>query len=94
MIIFTDKGFETRSDKPNSDWTGKAAYVVPDGTALAQKVMDNYPYYDFVLDDNGALIDITPTERPAPEPEPPTEAERLAALESAMLAMMEVQANV
>lgn len=93
MIIFENKGFQTRSDKPNSDWTGNALYVVPDGSMLAQKVMENYPYYEFVLDEAGKLIDIAPTERPEPEPEPimPTLEERLSALESAMLAVMEVE---
>lgn len=40
---------------------------------------------------NGVLVDIIPTTRPEPEPEPtpaPSYEERLAALESAMTAMM------
>lgn len=91
MIIFENKGFQTRSDKPNSDWTGNALYIVPDGGVLAQKVMKNYPYYDFVLDEAGKLIDIVPTERPEPGPVMPTAEERLSAVEDAMLSMMEVQ---
>lgn len=76
MIIYSSKGFEVRSDKPNSDWTGNALYVVPDGSELAKKIISNYPYYDFVTDENGNLIDIEPTERPEepePQPEEPTD---------------------
>lgn len=78
MIIYSNKGFETRSDKPDSDWTTdkSALYVVPDGSALARKIQESYPYYDFVTDGDGALIDITPTERP-PEPEPEPTADEL-----------------
>lgn len=37
MIIFADKGFQTRSDKPNEDWTnGEALYVVPDKSDIAK----------------------------------------------------------
>lgn len=74
MIVYENKGFETRSDMPNSDWTGNALYVVPDGSELANKIMTNYPYYDFVTDEVGNLIDVDPTERPPqPPPEPPKE---------------------
>ena len=40
--------------------------------------------------EDGHLVSITPTEHPEAEPEPevPTQEERIAALESAMLAMM------
>ena len=72
MIIYKDKGFETRSDMPNGDWTGEASYIVPDGSELANKIVAFYPYYDFVLDSNGQLIDVVETERPE-EPEVPEE---------------------
>lgn len=83
MIVYANKGYETRSDKPNEDWTGNALYVVPDGTELAEKIVQLYPYYEFVVQD-GALIDVQATERP-PEPEPePTIEERLALVEELM----------
>lgn len=76
------KGFQSRSDKPNENWTEETnIFVVEDGTELAQKIVTNYPYFDFVLDGQGNLIDITPTERPhEPTPEPTAE-ERIKDLE-------------
>lgn len=83
MILYADKGFETRSDMPNEDWTGNALYVVADGSELAQKIMQLYPYYEFVLED-GRLVDVQAIERP-PEPEPaPTLEERLSLVEELM----------
>ena len=83
MIVYENKGYETRSDKPDEDWTGQALYVVPDGTALANKIEKLYPYYEFVIEGD-VLIDVTETERP-PEPEPePTVEERLALVEELM----------
>ena len=48
-----------------------------DWKLLAQKIRDNYPYFDFVLDEEGNLVDIIPTERPEPEPPEQTEIEIL-----------------
>lgn len=73
MIIYENKGFMTNSLFPDTDWTGEAKYVVPDGSELAEKIKAAYPYYDFVLDDGGNLVDIVETERPEPEPEPEPE---------------------
>ena len=71
MIVFKDKLYQTRSDKPNENWTDEEnVFVVEDGTELAHKIEANPTYFNFVLDVEGNLIDITPTERP---PEPPTE---------------------
>ena len=52
------KGFQTRSDKPNNNWLGEGWYLVKDDTELADKIMRLYPRFDFVLDDNGELIDV------------------------------------
>lgn len=41
-------------------------YIVPE--PLANKVKVNHPYYDLVLDSDGNLIDVMPTEKP-PEPD-------------------------
>lgn len=68
MIIFDNKTYQTRSDKPDTDWLGTATYVVEDGTRIADKVVSYFPYYDFVLDDDGNLVDVIATERPLPEP--------------------------
>lgn len=68
MIIFEHKGFQTHSLFPDTDWTGEALFVVPDGSELAGKIMAAAPWYDFVIEDD-KLVDIVETERPAP-PEP------------------------
>lgn len=72
MIVYENKGIETRSDVPNEDFSIDkiAKYIVEDGTELAEKILLTAPYFEPVLDDKGKLIDITPTERPiVPEPE-------------------------
>jgi len=59
------KGYEIRQDKPNENWIeGADVFIVEDETELSDKIIDNYPYFEFTLDVNGGLIDITPTERP------------------------------
>ena len=51
------KFYQTRSDKPNSNWLNSEWYVVPDNSPLANKIIELYPRFDFVLDD-GELIDV------------------------------------
>lgn len=53
-----NKGFQTRSDMPNSNWLNDEWSVVPDNSELANKIMQLYPRYDFVLNDNNELIDV------------------------------------
>ena len=52
------KDFQTRSDLPNYNWLDDNYYVVDDNSELAQKIQKLYPRFDFVLDDNGNLIDV------------------------------------
>ena len=83
MVIYKDKHFKTRSDRPDDDFVGNADYVIPDNTELAQKILDFYPNFDFVFDDDGNISDVIETEpQPIPEnpPEPPTNAELAAAI--------------
>ena len=57
---------------------------------LETKAWETLGWCELVIQD-GVLVDIIPTTRPAPEPEPtpaPSYEERLAALESAMTAMI------
>lgn len=76
MIVFENKGFWTHSLFPDSDWTGKAKYVVADGTELANKIITLYPYYEFVTDPAGKLIDVTATEKPeTKQPQTDTESD-------------------
>lgn len=54
-----NKAFQTRSDKPNSNWLNDDNYIViPDGSELANKMMKLFPRFDFVLDEKGELIDV------------------------------------
>lgn len=71
MIIYKNsKGFEQRSDKPNENWTdNEDVYVVNDNSELAQKIIDAYPYYNFITDESGNLIDIEVLEKPTVKPE-------------------------
>lgn len=52
------KAIQTRSDMPNSNWLGEEWYLVNDNSMLAKKIEQFYPKFDFVLDDNGNLIDV------------------------------------
>ena len=82
MILYKDIRYCTNSDHPNDDWVGDADYVIPDGSELAEKIKTLYPNFDFVLDDDGNIADVTATE-PVPAetvPEPPTNAELAAAI--------------
>ena len=82
MIVYKNKRFMQIGLFPDTDWVGDADYVVPDDSELAEKIISLYPNYDFVLDDNGNIADVTATE-PVPAetvPEPPTNAELAAAI--------------
>ena len=79
MILYKDKNFITNSEHPNDDWVGKADYVIPDDSELAEKIKWAYPYFEFVFDGEN-LIDIEETGRPPAPPEPPTNAELAAAI--------------
>lgn len=90
MIIYKYndlKIIETRSDKPASDWMGCADHVVderdPANEELIAKINAYAPYFDYVEDESGKLIDVIQTESPEPEPEPerePTTDELMGAL--------------
>ena len=54
-----NKGFQTRTDKPNSNWLNDNNYIViPDNSPLANKIMQYFPRFDFVLDENDNVVDI------------------------------------
>lgn len=58
IINKKDKSYQTRSDKPNSNWLGEEWYCVDDNSQIAGKIETLFPRYDFVLDDNGNMIDV------------------------------------
>ena len=62
MIVYKDKSFVTNSEHPNNDWNGDADYVVEDDSELFKKILELYPKYNFVLDDDNNLIDIAKDE--------------------------------
>jgi hypothetical protein len=78
MILYKEGNlthFEIRSDHLNSDWTGKADFILddkdPDNQKLFDKIFQYAPYMDYVLDDNGNLIDVIKTQdKPVYVPEP------------------------
>lgn len=80
MIVYKDKRFITNSDHPEDDWIGNADWVISDDSELAEKIIQLYPNFEFVLDDDGNISDVVETE-PAPvPPAPPTNAELAAAI--------------
>ena len=83
MILYNNKHSATRSDRPNDDWVGNSDYVIPDGSELAEKILRLYPNFEIVTDGSGDLIDVTETEPVPIPPVPPTDHERLEALEAA-----------
>lgn len=72
------KKYETNSTHPNDNWTDDPSYIViPDRSELADKIINNYPYFDCVLGEDGNLIDIAPTEKPEPPAPEPTETDQI-----------------
>ena len=95
MIIDKEtKAYQTINLYPDSNWTDipdDELYIVPDGSPLAEKIIENYPYFEFV-EQEGQLVDVIPTERP-PEPEPePTLEERVKALEDTQVGQDDLDA--
>ena len=85
LIHKNDKYYVERQDLPNENWIGDDFYLVDSDSELAEKIRENYPYFEFVLDDNGNLIDVTPTERPEPAEEQLMTLEELNAVVNALL---------
>lgn len=79
MIIYKDKRFISNSEYPDTDWVGDADFVIPDGSELAEKIKQAYPYFNFIFDGE-KIVDIEETERPPAPPAPPTNAELAAAI--------------
>ena len=58
IVNKNNKGYQTRSDMPNTNWLNEEEwYVVEDGTELAEKIEKLYPRFEFVVED-GKLVDV------------------------------------
>ena len=86
MVIYKNKFYVKSPDYPNTDWIGDADWVLDDtdekDAEIEEKIIKLYPNFDFVLDGDGNIADVTATE-PVPVkeiPEPPTNAELAAAI--------------
>lgn len=58
-MIINKKNFSilTRSDKPNENWTSSDCYIVADGSELANKILNNYPNIEYIIE-NDKIVDI------------------------------------
>lgn len=86
MVVFKNKQFVKCEEFPDTDWIGDADWVLDDNDSkdaeIEEKIISLYPNFDFVLDGDGNIADVTATE-PVPVkeiPEPPTNAELAAAI--------------
>ena len=59
IINKINKSFQTRSDASNFNWLKSDEWVVvPDGSELANKIMQLFPRFEFVLDENDNVVDV------------------------------------
>lgn len=85
MIIFEDMSYQKSSASPDTNYLEgldcpQPCWVVPDSTELANKIIST-PYWKPVTDEDGNLIDITPTDPPV------TPEEQIAELKSQLTAI-------
>ena len=83
MIVYKNKQFMQIGLYPDTDWIGNADWVIPDDSELAEKIKTLYPNFDFVLDDDGNIADVTATEPAEKLPEITLE-QRVTATENAV----------
>ena len=67
MILYNDKRFITNSEYPDTDWVGDANYILNDNdkkdAELESKIIELYPNFEFVLNDDGSkIVDVVATE--------------------------------
>lgn len=61
MIIYADGNWQTDSNHPDSDFSGgKAVYVIPDDSAIADKIIASSSAVTIVTDDRGVPVDAVP----------------------------------
>lgn len=62
IVNKTDRSYQTRSDASNFNWLKSDDwYIVDDNSELAKKIIRLYPRFDFILDENGELVDVEET---------------------------------
>ena len=83
MVIYKNKFYVKSPDYPNTDFIGNADWVIPDDSEIAEKIKTLYPNFDFVLDDDGNIADVTATEPAEKLPEITLE-QRVTATENAV----------
>lgn len=67
MILYKDKRFISNSEYPDTDWIGNADFILDDNdekdAEIEAKIIELYPNFDFVLNDDGTkIIDVVATE--------------------------------
>lgn len=69
MIIYKNKNYMIDSFYKNTNFTGDADFVLDDekDAELVNKITALYPNYDFVLDNDGNLIDVVEISEPVEE---------------------------
>ena len=87
MIVRKDKSFNKMGLYPDTDWIGDADWVLDDNDSkdaeIEEKIISLYPNFDFVLDDDGNIADVTATEPAEKLPEITLE-QRVTATENAV----------
>lgn len=67
MILYNDKHFISNSEYPDTDWVGDADYILNDNdekdAELEAKIIEFYPNFELVLNDDGSkIVDVVATE--------------------------------
>ena len=87
MVVFKNKQFVKCEEFPDTDFTGNADWVLSDNderdAELEAKIISLYPNFEFVLDDDGNIADVTATEPAEKLPEITLE-QRVTATENAV----------
>ena len=87
MVVFRNKQFAKCEEFPDTDFTGNADWVLDDNderdAEFEAKIISLYPNFEFVLDDDGNIADVTATEPAEKLPEITLE-QRVTATENAV----------
>ena len=67
MILYNDKRFISNSEYPDTDWVGDADFILNDNderdAELEAKIIEFYPNFELVLNDDGSkIVDVVATE--------------------------------